>query len=180
MEFEQQLGQQIFNNPNTEKTFIDKVLGRQEADQIRNLVKKPKLKREELLEVLYLLASTESKILNYSEWDRYIILKFFVWIREFVKVAELHFDYRESLAKNNIKLTERSITLLDRNEQLIEHNAKFLIDLYLNIARTSLSVGGTGFMEVLKNKFEITYPNQTNNTPQVENKTSFFGFGGKK
>jgi hypothetical protein len=67
---------------------------------------------------------------------------------------------------------QRCKQLLYNNERLIEHNAKFLIDLYLNIGRTTLSLGGTGFLETLKNKYELTYPNQPGlNTSPTENKT---------
>jgi hypothetical protein len=37
--------------------------------------------------------------LNYSDWDRYIILKFFVWIREFTKVCEILYDYEDELKR---------------------------------------------------------------------------------
>lgn len=171
----------------TEKTFVDKVLAREDVNAIRELVKKPRLTRSDLLEILYLISSTESKLLNYSDWERYVILKYFVWVREFIKVAELLYDYEDSLHKkenicsvckltikddtkrDNCKcsppspifmLTPRTQKLLDNNARLIEHNAKFLVDLYLNISRTSLSVGATGLMELLRNKYEIQYNQQ--------------------
>lgn len=145
----------------SEKTFVDKILGRREVDQIRDLIRKPHLTRSELLEVLYLMGGVEAKLMNLGAHERYILLKFFVWIREFVKVVELYFDYREFLeSKGNID--PRFKALLDNNHNLLEHNVKFLIDLYLNIGRTSLSLGATGFREPLTNKFEVDYrmPNQ--------------------
>ena len=163
--FEQALANTIFSKQG-EKTFVDKVLARQDIESVRELIKKPRLKREELLELLYLLTSTESKLLNYSEWDRYIILKYFVWVREFVKVSELLYDYKDYLENHPDVLTERSKELLDSCQRLIEHNAKFLIDLYFNIARTTLSLGATGILELIKNKYEISYPMQSGiNTP---------------
>lgn len=180
MGFEENLQHGLFNTT-SEKTFIDKVLAKQDVDKIRELIKKPKLTRSDLLELLYMLSSTESKLVNYGAWDRYVILKFFVWIREFVKVAEMLYDYQDDLKKkensckncNNTKvkctckndlkftpqivLTEMTKKLLFNNERYIEHNAKFLIDLYLNISRTTLSLGATGFLETLKNKFELAY-----------------------
>ena len=42
----------------------------------------------ELLELLYMCIGTEAKLVNLSDWDRYVVLKFFVWIREFIKVVE--------------------------------------------------------------------------------------------
>jgi len=200
--FEDRLAQSLFSG-NAEKTFLDKILAKDDVQAIRELIRKPKLSRSELLELLYLISATESKLVNYSAWDRYVILKFFVWIREFVKIAELLYDYQDDLKekenicircsgyiKNEKKykikclcekpvmyiLTERTRKLLDNNERLIEHNAKFLIDLYLNIARTTLSLGGTGFLETLKNKYEISYPQgQGLNTPQEQPKKTWWG-----
>lgn len=203
--FENQLQSAMFNSQN-DKTFIDKLLSRQDVEAIRELIKKPKLYRPDIMELQYLVSGAESKLLNYSEWDRYIILKFFVWIREFTKIAELLYDYQEKLkikantclechkfnpdfeefVKNALKiekpefcgcdefrgpnvLTPRTITLINNNERMIEHNIKFLADLYLNIGRTSLSLGATAFIEILKNKFEMSYSGlpSGSNTPDV-------------
>lgn len=198
--FEQQIQKAMFS-PTSEKTFIDKILARSDVDAIRKIISKPRLKREELLELLYMLGGVESKLYNYSEWDRYIILKFFVWIREFVKIAELLYDYQDELRKKEntcvtckkfIKLgeeekdqdkkckcdppvaeqvlTDRTKRLLENNERLIEHNIKFLVDLFLNIGRTTLSIGATGFMELLKNRFEVDYRTSQNLTQTNESK----------
>jgi len=174
MSFEDQISNKMFQT-DSEKTFIDKVLARQDSEAIRMLMKKPKLTRTDLLEILYLLSSVEAKLLNYGEWDRYVILKFFVWIREFVKVAEQLFDYEDDLMKKDKEgkkpLTPRARQLIDNNQRLMEHNIKFLVDLYLNIGRTSLSVGATGLMEILKNKYEIVYPGAGGvNTPMGDQK----------
>lgn len=194
--FEQAI-QNSLNMAAKDRSFIDKLLAKEDVDRLRELTKKQKLCREDLLELLYLLTSTESKLLNLGEWDRYVMLKFFVWIREFIKIAELLYDYQDDLKnkeklcanckklKDDIKkpctcyefkptmvLTPRCKQILFNNERLIEHNAKFLIDLYLNVGRTTLSLGGTGLLEILKNKYELTYPQPAGiNTPSVENKT---------
>lgn len=189
MGFEENLQKAVFN-PNREKTFIDKLLAKEDVNAMREIVKKPNLTRHDLLELLYLISSAESKLYNFSVWDRYIILKFFVWIREFVKVAEILWDEKEKLEKReticknckktlredcectdpqpNMIITPRTRVLFDNNARLIEHNIKFLVDLYLNIARTSLSIGATGFRELLVNKFEMSYPQQqlATNIPQ--------------
>lgn len=213
---EQELARAIFNNPQ-EKTFIDKIFAKDDVTSVRELIKKPRLTREQLLELLYLLSANETKLLNYSAWDRYIALKFFVWIREFIKVAELLYDYKDYLlfqenickeCKGYIEkepiltyawstkkidkcvcekprrqfLTDRTKKYLENCERLIEHNAKFLIDLYFNIGRTTLSLGATGFIETLKNKYEISYPQMSNvNTPIENERKGIFGglFRGK-
>ena len=160
MSFEEAI-QRSMTGSNPEKTFIDKILAREDVNAIRELVRKPRLTRSDLLDILYLLSSVESKLLNYNEWDRYIILKFFVWVREVVQFAEMMYDYTEDLKKEEILSKEvadaTNEQLLSNIQRLLEHCIKFLVDLYLNIGRTTLSVGATGLLEILKNKYEMAY-----------------------
>lgn len=182
MGFEDQLNNQVFN-ARSEKTFIDKLLAKDDVKAIQELIKKPQLTRSELLEVLYLISGTEAKLLNYSEWDRYVILKFFVWIREFIKTAELLYDYQDDLqarsAEGKVIMSERTKKFIENNRRLCEHNAKFLIDLYLNIGRTSLSIGATGILEMLKNRYEMNY-NYSQPQSSPVNQGGFSLLGGKK
>lgn len=165
--------QRALSSSSAEKTFIDKVLAKDDAHRLKELIRKDRLNRSDLLEILYLLSGTEAKLLNYGEWDRYVILKYFVWVREFVKVLELTFDYEDDLKKKKKEegkeLEPRTKKLLDNTNRLLEHNAKFLIDLYLNIGRSSLSLGATGIMELIKNKYEIAYPQGNPTTPVQTN-----------
>ena len=183
--FEQNLEKGLFNQ-NPEKTYIDKLLARKEVERTKELIKKPKLSREDVLELLHMCSSTESKLLNLSEYDRYVILKFFIWIREFVKVAEQMFDMEEDLKQQEkdgkITLSDRSKQILINNSRLIGHNTKFLVELYFNIQRTTLSIGATGFLELLKNKFEMAYPtnNPYNTNLQQEQNNKKFLWGGSK
>jgi len=180
--FEENLGKSMFSQ-NTERSFIDKMLARRDIDDVRELIKKKVLTREDLLEILYMLSSSEAKLLNYSEWDRYIILKYFVWLRDFIKVAEILYEYDENLKKqkeNGVIITEETLRILKNNQQFISHNAKFLIDLYFNIARTTLSLGATGIMELLKQRYEVAYPTMNDvQTPQQANKPLILGRGGR-
>jgi hypothetical protein len=155
--FEAGLGAAIFRG-NAEKTYLDKLFSGEDADRIKELMKISPLDRSQLLELLYLLSGNEAKKLNYGEWERYIILKFFVWVREFTKQIERFFDYIENLKdKKEYVLNDTTLLLIKNNQRTLEHDAKFLVDVYLNIARTSLSLGATGFLEPLKNKYELEY-----------------------
>lgn len=174
MNVEAEIQKNMFSK-NHEKTFIDKLLSRKEIEEIKKLVKKPNLNRSELLELLYLIGATEQKLVNYDEWNRYVILKFFVWLRDFISVCELWFDVKDQLDDNqDIVLSDQENELLERDRQLLEHNAKFLVDLYLNIGRTSLSINATGFFELMRNKYEISYPEAAQ---QPAPKTGLFGLG---
>lgn len=181
MNVEEQIQRSIFSK-DSEKTYIDKLLSKSEVETIRKLQKKNNLNRSELLELMYSCLSIEAKLINLGEWDRYIVLKYFVWIRELIKVAELMYDNADHLRKKErkgtIKLSDRAKVILNKNQLLMEHNAKFLIDLYLNIVRTTLSLGGTGFLELLKNKFEMSYPEMQ--VAQQQQQPQKWSLGGKK
>jgi hypothetical protein len=205
MGFEQNLANNLFSS-NSEKTFVDKILAKDDVLRVRELLRKKKLDREDYSELLNLMSGNEAKLLNYSEWERYLILKFFIWIRDFLKVAELLYDYQDDLKKkenvcskckklfnkfeNNkaeckcenpeplLTISTRTRKILDNIEKLCEHNLKFLIDLYFNISRTGLSVGATGLLEIIKNKYEISYPNQQLTNPVEEKKPQLFKQGG--
>lgn len=166
--FEEAIQKSMFSH-DPEKTYTDKILARKEADRLKELATKEKLTRSDLLELLYLCSSIEIKLVNFGAWERYVNGKFFVWIREFVKIAEMMYDYRErvdsDVKSGKLVLRTRTERLLENNERLIEHNIKFLVDLYLNLMRSTLSLGATGFMEILKNKFELSYPQMANQPP---------------
>lgn len=173
--FEHVLSQRMFNS-NSEKSFMDKLFSKEDALRIRQLMRKDPLAREDLLELLNLLGGVEAKLVNLSEWDRYVSLKFFVWVREFIKINMFLFDYEQSLARNPGKKRSHTVDLfLENNKRLMEHNTKFLIDLYLALNRTTLSLGGTGFLESLKTKFELAYA-QPQGVHQPEQKGILSGF----
>ena len=178
MDFEEQLSKTILSGQG-ERTFIDKVMSKEDVEAIRDLMRKEKLTRSELLELLYRIAANEAKLINLGAHERYLLLKFYVWIREFVKVAEQLYDYKETIEKLTedkiLLMPEYGNKLIENNIQLIEHNIKFLVDLYLNICRTSLSLGMSGFKEVLTNKYEVMYPNQPN-MPQEAHKGGILSF----
>ena len=171
-EFEQAIAQN-FISQNKEKSFTDKILARNEIEAMRNLVKKDKLTRSELSELLYLCTSAEAKLYNFSDWERYIILKYFAWLREFAQIAEGVFQNKEMMEKKekNDKghLSERGKQLMENAEKMAEQITKFNVDVYLNVCRTSLSQGGATIFEILNNKFEISYP-QLNQQPMAEKK----------
>lgn len=187
MSVEEAIEKNMFTG-NVNKTFLDKLFGKEDIETLKKLSKKSPWKREDVNEVMYMLAGVESKLHNYSGWDRYVILKFYVWIRENVKALELLFDYKERLdgdgevnerkvlssdntsllleeiPETHIKLSSVSKKLFENIRERMEHNIKFLVDLYLNIGRTSMSIGATAFLEALNNKYEISYG--THQTPE--------------
>jgi len=164
MAFEDQIAANLFNHQ-AEKSYIDKILAKNEVQRIKELTTKDHLNRSELLELMYMMLSTEAKLINVNSHERNIILKYFVWIREFIQTAELIYDYEEMLKKkekeNKMFLSSRARAILENNKMIIEHIAKFNVDVYMNILRTSLSQKGAAFFEILNNRYEIMYQNQS-------------------
>jgi len=184
-----------------EKTFMDKILARQDIEAVRLLIKKEKLKREELLEIMYLLASSELKLVNLNDWSRHVVMKYSVWVGQFVKLAERLYDYKDYIEGMHINIIERIIkhnkidtkkipimsvlelfeekskypdrtleinitpeaideytkkrlsseamNVFEQCEQIMDHDAKFLANLFFIITRSSLSEGAKGFTDLL-------------------------------
>lgn len=144
---------------NNEKTNIDKVLAKDETQQLRELVKKPELARSELLDMMYLLAATESKLYKFNNYKRKIIMLFYARIREHVDMLQQLIDYIdiESAKEKNgaYVITPRTKSLLLTCRRRLDQNTKFLVQVYLNLCRTTLSMEALGFLETLKQKFEL-------------------------
>lgn len=184
-----QLQNALFNRT-VERTTIDKLLGKEDIARIREIIKKENLTRQDIRELNSMMASSESKIANLGEWDRYVIMKYYVWIQEMLVVGELLLDYEnqkinqtEAIRKakkfSTFTPTKKTKQMYNNIKLQWEHNFKLMLNLYLNIMRTSLSLGGTAFKELLTNKFEgiYNYPNQTA-LPQQQAPVRL-NFGGK-
>jgi hypothetical protein len=177
--FEQNLNSSLFAQQN-EKTYVDKLLAKDDIKSIREIIKKPELGREDMLELLDYLSSSEAKLLNLDEWGRYIMNKFFVWIRDFCRMYELMYDYEQQLKDEGINLDNTTKKLFANNKLMLSHDVKFLADLYLNIGRTTLSLGGSALLEFARNKFEFSYPGAGVATPQQNTNPQLMGMQQQK
>lgn len=145
---------------NPEKTYVDKLLDRKDVEKLEQLMMKEDLTREDLLKLLYMLSGIEIKLANLSEWDRYILGKYFTWIREFVKISEFLFDYMEKLDKEQFPKDGQVMQTLEEVKKMQLHDVKFSVDVFLYIARSTLSIKGAAFDSLSTNRFDYQY-----NTP---------------
>lgn len=157
-------------------SVVGKVLAETNIKKIQDLVKKTDLKIEEIHELLYLLTAEESKLLNLSEHERYILGKFFAWIREFVKLTEDMYELKKYVSENG---TNEALITLEKAIDIQKHNMQFLIDVFLWLARTSMSKEAKAFDKILEQKFEHEY-HQYVHTPiqqqQQQEKKSLWWF----
>lgn len=171
-----------------EKSYIDKVLNRKDSERLRVLHIKKELTSEEVLEILNIMSGTNIKLLNYNEWDRYLLSKCFTWISDFAGLCNPILNWNESVKKDlkNIEKTyfknnysdvvtdlkwkeflkdppEEWITkkeLVDSTESIKNiciNYFKFLVNVYLNMSNSTLSLEGVGFDTLTKNKYDYQY-----------------------
>ncbi|MEM4878276.1 MAG: hypothetical protein QW616_05975 [Thermoplasmata archaeon] len=157
-------------NTRSEVALSDKLLAKDTLEKIRLLIKKEELTLEEMNEVLYLLASDEIKLLNFTYNDRYILGKFYAWIREFVKLVE----EIQRFEKDYKKLTEEQKITLQKIKQIMSHNFKFLVDVFAFLSRSTMSINSKAFEEFLKQKYEYEYSYPTEQKEKEKEKQFFF------
>lgn len=151
-----------------EKTYIDKIVAKEEIDEIKDLMQKDDLTRNDLLRINYLLTAKEVKLINLGEWDRYYLGKFFAWIRDFTATTETFYDYKEKIEREKIEVNQNTSKMLEDIRVKLIHSTKALCDVYLYLGRSTLSLGGTAIDMILKNRYEYAYPQgpQQNVQPQ--------------
>lgn len=156
---ERQLGSYLYSGT-AEKTYIDKLTAKGEVEEIKQLMQQEDLTRNDLLRILYLLAANEIKLVNFGDWERYLLGKYYAWIRDFVASAEILYDYKEAIEKkdSDIKVNEFTKRMLENIRVKMLHNIKFLCDVYLYLSRSTLSLGATAFDTISKNRYEYAYP----------------------
>jgi hypothetical protein len=170
--FEQALARGLFSTQSAEKSYTDKLLARKDVSAIQEIVKKDDLTRSELLELLYLLSSSEIKLANFGDWDRYLLGKFLAWIRDFVSMAEILYDYKEKYKNSK---NERLKSLMENNRKFMLHNIKFLVDIFLYLSRSTLSLSMSAFEILSTSRYEYAYPNMDSMAPRAETARSPFG-----
>src|SRR4030043_1769857 len=163
---------QFYNNLNkaifhgeSEKSFVDKILGRQDADKLHELIKKEPLTLSDIEEVLFLMTSIDQKLLNYAEWDRYVIVKLFPWIKDFSIVCKTMMIYETQYSEGEFNDDFKTIDVRDDTYKIIKeinkyllHDFKFLISTFLLVSNTTLSIDGVAFDVLTTSKFEYSYP----------------------
>jgi hypothetical protein len=146
---------QIFNWQ-AEKTFLDKILSREENMRLRELFSKDEPSRAEILELASIVSGIEAKLLNFSPDERYVNLVHFTWVNEWVTHLESHFDLKKMFdAHPNAIVRQR----YEKNHRLMVFLAKSSFRFLIFAMHTSMSLSKTGFGDLTNAKFEIQYGN---------------------
>lgn len=136
----------------SESTYTDKLLAKRVIERLQLYMRKKELTREDIYEILYLLTSEELKVLNFNEFDRYVLGKFYAWIRDFMVVADKIYQWYEKETDEKIK------KYLEKSKKEMESVIRFLVDVFLYLARSTLSKEAKAFDTLSKQRIEYIYP----------------------
>ena len=204
--FYQNLSKVLFQGE-SEKSLVDKLLGRQDADKLHGLMQTEPLTRSDIEEILFLMTSIDQKIVNYDEWDRYIIIKLFPWIKDYSTVCKTWMLYEEQYTAGKfdkdftrtekIKVKQEDETgkvievekevkpifeetkrIISETSKYLQHNLKFLISVFLLVSNSTLSIDGAAFETLTTSRFEYSYPSLP--LPQPQQRNSFINLFKKK
>ncbi len=180
------LSKSIFHGE-SEKSFVDKLLGRQDADKLHELIKKEPLTLSDVEEILFLMTSIDQKLLNYNEWDRYIIVKLFPWIKDFSIICKTMMIYETQYSEGEFdkdftdpKMKLDTYKIIKEINKYLLHDFKFLISTFLLLSNTTLSVDGAAFDVLTTSKFEYSYPTMPLPQPQERNRNILNIFKSRK
>lgn len=176
--FEDALAKQMLFHRNEDKSFIDKLTAKEDVLRMRELHKKTKIERTEVMEMLQLMVGNESKLLNFDDFERYVFGRYFIKIREGFSIDEKLWVLFEELTKK-CKDPE-IISLWKENLEMVNSTSKFFVDNFQWLTRSGMSVGGIGFDKILKNRFELAYPTEKPTEQKKGILSSVFGGGGGK
>ncbi len=183
--FYDQLNRAVFHGE-SEKSFVDKLLGRQDADKLHTLIKKEPLTMSDVEEMLFLMTSIDQKILNYSAWDRYVVVKLFPWVKDFSTVCKTMMRYQQQYEETGgfneeFKDQDTKLEVLEIIKEInkyLLHNLKFLISVFLLVSNTTLSIDGAAFETLTTSRFEYSYPVMP--LPQPQEKRNILNVFGKR
>jgi len=172
--FEGQLGKATFNDGG-EKTRMDKVLSQSEVDRLREIITKDLFEVEEVDEIMNILVSTELKLTNFNENDRYILGKYLLWVSEYGKRYSRAIRTRDYYKRQWTFLTERTRNMRIDIEKDYAGTFKQAVHTYCFLARSPLSIGGSLIDRLTSDKREMKYSGSPMQIPQPGQQQNYMG-----
>lgn len=154
--FEQRLNQATFGS-DYEKTRYDKLLSQSEMQRLREIVSNETLGINEISEVINILVSTEVKLTNFNDNDRYVLGKYLIWVSEYGKRYAKSIRAKEEIIKNWGNMSDRHKKI--RNQIEIDYAEAFkqAVHTYCFLARSPLSIGGSLIEKLTVDRSEMEY-----------------------
>lgn len=154
--FESTLRQAVFNN-GYEKTNYDKTLSKDEVFRLREIVRKEVFNIADIQECQNILVSTEVKLTNFDDWDRYIVGKYYIWLSEFAKRYSKSLRAKKFYDEITSELSDRTKKARIEIEKEYAETYKLMVHVYCYLIRSPLSIGGTLINRFTTQRQEIEY-----------------------
>lgn len=172
--FEQKLGNAAYSQDH-EKTRYDKLLAQSEMQRLRELVSEEKLTINGINEILNILVSTETKLTNFNDNDRYVLGKYLIWISEYGKRYAKAIRAQEQFQKMWGTMSRRHKELRKQIEIDYSESFKQAVHTYCFLGRSPLSIGGSLIKTMTVDRSEMEYKTVPVATAQPQ--TGFLGRG---
>jgi len=170
--FEGKLNNAVFTTDH-EKTRYDKLLAQSEMQRLRELISQDNLTINGINEVLNILVSTEVKLTNFNENDRYVLGKYLIWVSEYGKRYSKSIRAQQQFIKMWGSMSKRHKELRKQIEIDYSETFKQAVHTYCFLGRSPLSISGSLIKTMTTDRSEMEY--KGSNVPVAQPQTGQFG-----
>lgn len=154
--FQNNLQSAVFT-PNYEKTTQDQILSKEEVLKLRELIGHDTLSLKDINTIQNILVSNEIKMTNFSDREKYVIGKYFIWVSEYAKRYCKALSAKDFYSKYKGVLSSKTREVRVEIEKDYSNTYKLLVNTYCYLIRSPLSVKGALVNRFTTNSQEITY-----------------------
>jgi hypothetical protein len=142
-----------------ERSLIDGLFAKDELALGRLLIAKENYTKEDFPRLLDLAFGRELKLHNLDPKERYVLGKYStILLADIFKMTEEMLQFQKT--DNYKNLSDASKKQFDECLDMTTRYARWSLETFQYWTRSSLSLGLKGFLEALKQKFEVNYPNE--------------------
>lgn len=144
-------------NQDAEKSWTDKLLGAKEIEEIKEIIKKPLIFREDTHNLMLLTNAIESKLVNLDEHERRELGNFLIFLGNRIRMMDVLFDIQEKIENGTYQIVDASRRKFLETYYKMSHNIKYLFTVFTFPSRTSLSLDAFAFKNFVKTQYDISY-----------------------
>ena len=160
--FQQELQQAVYT-PSLERTGQDQILSKEEVIRLREIVSKDFLNLADINAIQNILVSNEIKMTNFTDREKYVIGKYFIWVSEYAKRYSKALSAKQFYEKYKGKTTDRTKEARREIEKDYASQYKALVHTYCYLIRSPLSVKGALVNRFTSTRQELVYSGQVPN-----------------
>ncbi|MBU1045990.1 hypothetical protein KJ616_02610 [Patescibacteria group bacterium] len=145
-----------------DRTLIQKVLTEKNIEEGKDIGTSGILDRNQIIRLQNLMTGLEQKLVKYSPSDRYNLGVYITWTSMWTKLAEQLYDFQESMKKNPKNYSDVGRKNFEDIAYGMSSSIKYLSNIFYFLSRSSMSIDGFAFKEILEQKSEQVYTPEYN------------------